>query len=100
MREDHIGLQGHQFFCKRLKLFCPASREATVDADITALRPSAPFEPLPECREARLRFWIVFGIAHQHGDAPHAIGLLRARTERPHGRRTTEKLDEFAPLHL
>jgi hypothetical protein len=31
-----------------------------LDADITALRPSAPFEPLPECREARLRFWIVF----------------------------------------
>jgi len=30
-----------------------------LDADI-ALRPPAPFEPVPECREARLRFWIVF----------------------------------------
>jgi hypothetical protein len=29
MREDYIGLQGDQFFCKRLKLICPVSREAT-----------------------------------------------------------------------
>ena len=79
MCEDHVGLQGDQLFRERLKLICPAGRKARVDADIAALRPSEPFEPLPECREARLHFRIVLGEAHQHADAPHALGLLRAR---------------------
>jgi hypothetical protein len=35
---------------------------------------------------------------HQHADAPHALGLLRARRERPRGR-APEQRDEVAPFH-
>ncbi len=98
MCEDHIGLQRNQLFRERLILIRPAGRKAIVDADIAALRPSEPFEPLPECREACLHFRIVLGIGHQHADAPHPLGLLRARRERPR-RRAAEQRDELAPLH-
>ena len=36
---------------------------------------------------------------HEHADAPHPLGLLRARRERPRRRRTAEQRDELAPLH-
>jgi hypothetical protein len=35
-------------------------------------------------------------IRDQHADAPHPLGLLRARRNRP-GRRTTDKRDEEHP---
>jgi hypothetical protein len=40
-------------------------------------------ETLPESREVGLHFWIILGQARQHADAPHALGLLRMRGERP-----------------
>ena len=36
-----------------------------------------------ERREAGLKFRIVRGCGQEHADAPHALGLLRARRERP-----------------
>ena len=49
-REHYIGLQGNQLFCKHLRLFCAAMRKAIVNANIVSLRPSKPFERLPEYR--------------------------------------------------
>jgi hypothetical protein len=43
---------------------------------------------------------IIFRIKHQYPNAPHALGLLRERGERPRGRRIAEKGDELAPLHV
>jgi hypothetical protein len=40
-------------------------------------------ETLPESREVGLHFWIILGQARQHADAPHALGLLCKRGERP-----------------
>src|SRR5260370_27430447 len=97
MCEDHIGLQRDQFFRDYLRLR-PGWRKVSVDADIAAFRPSTLFQPLPECREASLRFRIVLGEPHQHADAPHPDGLLRARAKRP-GCRAAEKRDELAPFH-
>src|SRR5262249_32403988 len=37
------------------------------------------------------------GIAHQHPDAPHPVGLLRARRERPRSRRAAECGQQFPP---
>src|SRR5947208_1968523 len=76
-----------------------ALRKAIVDADIAALRPSKPFEPMPERREARLVFRIVLGERHEHADPPHAVALLRPRRQRPRRRHAAEKGDELAPLH-
>ena len=35
---------------------------------------------------------------HEHADAPHPLGLLRARRQRPRRRRAAEQRDELAPL--
>ena len=40
-----------------------------------------------------------FAAGHEHADAPHPLGLLRARRDRPRCRRTAEKRDELAPSH-
>src|SRR5258708_25978383 len=37
------------------------------------------------------------GMAHQEADPPHALGLLRARRERPRRRRAADERDELAP---
>src|SRR5262249_23172846 len=50
-------------------------------------------------RRARLSFWIILRIVHQHCDPAHPVGLLRARRERP-SRRAAEQCDELAPLQL
>jgi hypothetical protein len=46
-----------------------------------------------------LQFRISLSAAHQHADAPHPLGLLRTRRERPSCRRAAEKHDESAPAH-
>ena len=35
----------------------------------------------------------------KHGDAPHAVWLLRPRRQRPSRRRAAEQRDEVAPFH-
>ena len=77
-----------------------AGGPASVDPHVAAVGPAQLLQPLQECREAGLRFRIVRGRAHEHADAPHPLGLLRARRERPRGRRAAEKRDELAPLHV
>ena len=77
----------------------PAFRPTRVNR---MLRPSAHPEllkSLPERRDAGLSFRVALGEGHQHADAPHAIGLLRARRERPRSRRAAEQRDELAALH-
>src|SRR5262249_37044985 len=34
---------------------------------------------------------------HEHADAPHSLGLLRACRERPRGRRAAERHQQFPP---
>jgi hypothetical protein len=47
-----------------------------------------------------LCFWIVLRNRHQDPDPAHLIGLLRARRQRPHSRRTAGKQDEeIAPSY-
>jgi hypothetical protein len=42
---------------------------------------------------------MVRGGAHEHADAPHPLGLLRPRRERPRGRRTADERYELSPPH-
>ena len=46
------------------------------------------------------RFRIIVGKELQHADVPHLVGLLCTRSKRPRSRRTAEKRDELAPLHV
>ena len=56
-------------------------------------------QPLQERPDAGLKFRIVRGCGQEHADAPHPLGLLRARRERPRRRRAAEQRDELAPPH-
>ena len=57
-------------------------------------------QPLQERRDAGLIFRIVRGCGQEHADAPHPLGLLRARRERPRRRRTTQNTEKFPPPHV
>ena len=46
-----------------------------------------------------LRQWVIFGEAHKHTDTRHALTVLRARRERPRGRRAAKQRDELAALY-
>src|SRR5262249_50060976 len=95
---DHIRQGGDQFFRLRLRLSANG-RRTYIDADIAVLSPTEPLQLLPERGQPCLIFLIIFGSAKQHADAPHALGLLRERGERPSGRTNAEKSDELAPSH-
>src|SRR5262249_6803473 len=49
--------------------------------------------------ETGLKHRIVRGAGQEDADPPHALALLRARRERPRGRRAAEQRYELAPLH-
>src|SRR5262249_1691051 len=76
-----------------------ASPPADVDAHVAADGPARFLQTLQECREAGLSLRIFPGEIHQHPDAPHALAPLRARRERPRGRRPAEQRDELAAFH-
>jgi hypothetical protein len=50
-------------------------------------------------RDPFLTLSIVGGRVHKHTDPPHLLGLLRAHSNRPCGRRSAEKSNEIAPSH-
>src|SRR6516165_12285198 len=68
--------------------------------DVAALQPSEPFERLPECCDPALDGRVGFHAVHQHADAPHCAGRLRARREGPRSRRAAEQRDEVATSHV
>src|SRR4029077_1781713 len=98
LRDDHVGLQRDQFSREQTGL-CARGRKAIVDAQITTFRPSKLLKSLTESREALLHLEIILGEANQHADAPHALRLLRPRSERPRCYRTTEQRYKIAPFH-
>jgi hypothetical protein len=55
------------------------------DLDIAAVGPAQLLQRLLERLKASLSFGIVRGQALEHANAPHALLLLRPRTERPQG---------------
>src|SRR2546423_5369176 len=71
---------------------------AIIDPHIAAYSPAQRLQRVLERRMAGYRFRIIACEELKHADAPHLIGLLRARTERPR-RRTTQQSYEIAPSH-
>jgi hypothetical protein len=70
------------------------------DVNVASFDPSRIAHTQSERLEAGIRFRIIFGNAQQHAHAPHALGLLRSRSQRPRSCRAAEKADELAPLHV
>ena len=52
---------------------------ASVDADVPTFDPPELQEPLPECAQVTLKFWVALLMGHQHANTPHALALLCAR---------------------
>ena len=73
MGQDHVGLGGDHLLGERLILVRPAGREAYVDVDVAALRPSQLFHSLPESGEALLHVRLVRGRGHQHADPSQGL---------------------------
>ena len=69
-----------------------------VDPHVAAVGPAQLLQPLQERRDAGLSFRIVRGRGHQHANAPHPLGLLRARRERPR-RCAAQQANELTPSH-
>src|SRR5262249_46080705 len=74
-----------------------ARTPAIDELDIAALYPAQRVKGLLENHDPRLSFRVIRD-SHQYTNAPHAIGRLRARRQRPR-RRAAEQRDELAPLH-
>src|SRR5262249_13335389 len=69
-----------------------------VHPHVTAIGPTQARKRLREGREPSLPHGIIFVERHERADAPHPLGLLPARRERP-CRRAAEERDEFALVH-
>ena len=72
---------------------------AGVDPQVTADGPARLLQALQERPDTRLIFRIICGCGQEYADAPHPLGLLRARRERPRRRRAAEQRDELAAAH-
>ncbi len=75
------------------------SGPAGVDPHVAADGPAQLLKPLQECPDASLKFRIVRGYGQKYADAPHPLGLLRARRERPRCRGAANERDERAAVH-
>src|SRR6516164_5934500 len=71
-------------------------RPTSIDPQIAAVHPAQFLQLLDERSALRLSFRIALRPAHQHSDAPHPLGLLRAHRERPRDCRAAEQRDELA----
>jgi len=72
---------------------CPAG----LDLHIVTASPTQLLEALPKCGDASLPFRIIRGESHEHADAPHLLGLLRAGRERPRRCCAAECGQQFPP---
>ena len=75
-----------------------------VDLEIFTDRPAELFQSVSKCRKALLSSRVVLGKLYHDANSPNAIGLLRARGERPCRCCTAERKNEFpssgADCHL
>jgi hypothetical protein len=98
--EDDIRRQLDQFGRIGAKAIGIARGPAGLDLDIAPDSPARLLQALQKYPVARLSERIVGSKVIEHPDAPDTLArLLRARRQRPRGRRTAEQRDELAPPH-
>src|SRR5262249_39390930 len=97
--QDRIGIRLDQLRHISPHAIGVAGGPASIDAKIAAFRPPEFLQPLAQGRNASLSVCIVRS-QHYYGEAPHTLGLLRARRERPRGRRAAEHDDALAPSYV
>src|SRR5262245_4049290 len=98
MREQHVRLHGNKLFREALRVRS-GRRETNFDPDIAAFRPPKLLKITSEFDKALFGFRIVLCKAHEDGNEPKPLGLLRKRTHGPCCRSATNQFDEIAPSH-
>src|SRR5262249_16150716 len=89
----------HQFCRVMARALGIAGTPANVDLQIATHTPAQLLQRVNEGFDTSLCFRVVGCKRRQHTNPPHALGLLRARRERPCRRRAAEQCHELAPLH-
>jgi hypothetical protein len=70
-----------------------------LDLNVAVFHPSEGRKPFSKGSHTGLHLWVALSEPVQERHAPHAVGLLRTRHERPSCRRAPEASDELAPFH-
>ena len=77
-----VRRERHQFRRECARTVGIGGSITVVDPHVAAIGPAQFLQSLLEGREASLFFGIVCDPAHEHADATHPVGLLRARRQR------------------
>ena len=85
--------------CLRISAALAVAQRVSIRTLRPMLQPNCS-SPCRNAADAGLKIRIVRGRGQEHADAPHPLGLLRARCKRPRRRRAAEKRDELAPPHV
>src|ERR1700688_3743420 len=99
IRQDDVWCQVDQFRGKG-RYAIGIDDPTILDPNIVAVRQSQILKLLLKCLGSGLAFRIVIGKSYHRPNTPHFVGLVRTRGKWPHRRRTPEKRDELAPLHV
>ncbi len=92
----HVRCQADQFHKDGACSTGIRAGKANIDVDIAPFLPTQLPQFLPQRRDLSLCRGIALSIPHQYADAPHPVGLLRLRRERPRHRRAAEQRNEVA----
>src|ERR1700722_6484753 len=97
--DDEIGRESDKLRRVAPKPRHVAGGPAELDGEILSFDPALLVEALPQGGDAIPPFRVGLAHRHQHADAPHFFGLLRARCDRPCRNGAAGKPDELPPLH-
>src|SRR5262249_15102879 len=96
--KEDIRCERDQFARVSATLRRTATGPSGLHLHVAALGPAQWLQRLRERSEVGSLVYIL-GRIHKHADAPHPLALLRARRERPRGRRSADERHELAALH-
>ena len=88
---NHIGGRGHQFRDVLLDASNIATGKPMLDLNVAVFHPSEGRKPFSKGSHTGLHLWVALSEPVQERHAPHAVGLLRSRRERPRRRRAAEQ---------
>ena len=98
-RKNDVRRERNQFRCVSAQAFAVARAPPSFNCYVAAVGPTEMLQALHERGHSTLRLRIVRRERIQHADAPHLLGLLRTRGERPRHNRAAGKYDEFPSPH-
>src|SRR5262245_63170170 len=97
MCQDDVRCECGQLCSVFAYLSGTATSPTGINPHVLTNAPTRLLQSLQECPDPGLKIRIVRGCIKEHANAPNALALLRARSERPRDRRAAEQRYEVAP---